>query len=199
MPNLFPTVIVGLGNPGKQYQQTRHNIGYLAVDRLREKIPTHFDRSKNIKFGILWTASFAGKKLFVVRPNTYMNLSGKSIHNLVRFKNFSIDQILVVSDDLDLPLGKIRIRPEGGSGGHRGLESIISELCTKSFGRLRVGIKSFSREESTSNFVLSKFKDSEIPILNTVLEHTVDAIILSITHGTDSSMNKYNGANLQIN
>ena len=165
-------LIVGLGNPGKKYQNTRHNVGFRVIDELK---------------------SFDLKKVRLAKPKTFMNLSGKAIKSLVRKYKLPTANLLVVHDDMDLPLGEIRIVKNRGSAGHKGVESIIRELKTNNFIRFRIGIKTRKSEiKNAEKFVLQKFNKEEEKIIKEVIEKTVKAIELSLKEGLEEAQNKYN-------
>ena len=160
-------VIVGLGNPGKEYQNTRHNAGYFIVEKFQEN--WGFEDFKTSKFfGIISEWILSGEKIILLKPTTYMNLSGKSVGALVQFYKLASPDILVISDDIDMDFGKIRMRKQGSSGGQNGLKSIIEWLGTDSIARLKIGIGRDSRY-SVSDWVLSRFKEDEIRALQSDL------------------------------
>ena len=191
-------LIVGLGNPGRKYADSIHNLGFMCVG--------HFARSNNIRFdkkrgkARIGLGKVAGVEVVVARPHTYMNRSGEAVSRLVRIFNISLDNLLVVYDELDLPLGKIRIRQGGSSAGHRGVESIISELGSQDFPRLRVGIGRPAMssvtgeviEEDIITYLLNKFSHEEKKAITKVLPVISEAITCVITEGLTTAMNKYN-------
>jgi PTH1 family peptidyl-tRNA hydrolase len=184
-------LIIGLGNPGKEYADTRHNVGFRCVNRLAKMhgIPVK-QRGSQAQFGI---GEIEGSKVVLARPRTFMNLSGKSVKLLMaRFKVQSSD-VLIIHDELDLPLGKIRFYTGGGSGGHKGIESIMNELGSRDFTRIRVGIgRPPGDDPDAVDYVLSDFTSDE----KVVVEHTIaivtDAILCLLREGTMAAMNKYN-------
>lgn len=170
--------IIGLGNPGEKYENTRHNVGFMVVDKL----------GKNWKKGPNYLYSdinILGEKVKLVKPMTYMNLSGEV------FKYLPHDDIIVVYDDLDLPLGRIRIRKEGSAGGHNGIKSIISYIG-KEFKRIRVGIGPKPENVDAADYVLSNFSPQEFQILQGVIDVCLEAIKCIVEEGIDKAMNKYN-------
>lgn len=194
-------IIIGLGNPGKEYTNTRHNVGFDFVDFLAkhprlnavgEKLS--FTANKKFQAEIAET-QIAGEKYILVKPQTFMNLSGKSVRAILEFYKAEIRGLLIISDDLDLPLGMARIRLSGSSGGHNGIKNIISEIGTPDFTRLRIGIsdKKFTSTESdhpyekpeAQIFVLKKFSSREKPIIDKILEKSVDAIIDCLVGGKE--------------
>lgn len=183
-------VIVGLGNPGKQYQKTRHNIGFMAVDRVVNQLNGKFTLNQKLRSEIYETTLFDEKILFV-KPITYMNLSGEAVKSIIEYYQVDINDILVIYDDLDLPLAKVRIRPGGSSGGHKGMQSIINHLHTDKIKRVRIGISSPLRED-TIDFVLGKFSKEERKLIDKTLELTYDIIVDFIRNSFDVVMNTYN-------
>uniref|UniRef100_A0A7C4PH76 Peptidyl-tRNA hydrolase n=1 Tax=Anaerolinea thermolimosa TaxID=229919 RepID=A0A7C4PH76_9CHLR len=184
-------LIVGLGNPGREYQLNRHNIGFMLIDRLcRELLTTPgMVQSK----AIIAKAQFAGKKVILAKPQTYMNLSGQSVSSLVRFYKIPHDRLLVAHDDLDLPLGTIRLRPGGGSGGQKGVSSIIQQLGTQNFPRLRIGIGRPPGRMDAAAYVLQDFNQEERELLPEVLDRAAKAALAFIEHGLEMAMNQFNG------
>lgn len=140
-------LIVGLGNPGDEYKNTRHNAGFMAVDAIINKLPGVFQES-NGHSSIFWKGRSRGGNIFLMKPMTYMNLSGKAVSKLIKFNKILPEEVLLVFDDLDLPFGKLRIKNGGGTGGHNGVESVINELGSAQFARLRIGIGKKTREWS---------------------------------------------------
>ncbi len=190
-------IIIGLGNPGKKYKNTRHNIGFQIIDEFRKKndLP-EFKLSK--KFNALISKEFFVKKeIILVKPQTFMNNSGKAVKAIFNFQ-FSNKSLIIIHDDIDLPLGKIKIVKKRGSAGHKGVQSIIDELGTKNFVRLRVGIKATNSEQQTKNnlnvekFVLQKFEKSEEKIVKEVIRQSCQAIKLAIKGGIEKAMQKFN-------
>ncbi len=187
-------LIVGLGNPGRAYANNRHNIGFMCL--------SYFARTQGIRFdkkqgqARVGSGEVADSKLVVARPQTYMNRSGESVSRLVKKFNINHDDLLVIHDDLDLPLGKIRIRRGGGSGGHKGVNSIISCLESRDFTRLRVGIgrpaTSFIGEADIIAYVLSDFPPDEKQLMAQVIPRVSEAILCLLTEGLTAAMNKYN-------
>lgn len=181
-------VIVGLGNPGPQYLETRHNIGFLFVDLLAEQYQLQF----RTKFQGLWAeGNVDGERVLFLKPQTFMNLSGRSVSELCRFYKVQGEDLLVVHDDMDLTLGKIRLRNQGSAGGHNGIKSILSELGTEKFWRLKLGIGRPPKEWDPARFVLSSFEESELIPLDELLGRAVKATHLWIKGETDRAMNLY--------
>lgn len=154
-------IIIGLGNPGSKYENTRHNVGFLAVDYLSERLGVHIFTKTFSKFNAIITeARINGNKLLLVKPLTYMNLSGEAVKPIIDWYKIDIEDMVVVYDDLDLPLGKLRIREKGSAGGHNGMKSIIQHVGTDHFKRIRIGIDR-PKEESVVDHVLAKFTIDE--------------------------------------
>jgi len=191
-------LIVGLGNPGRGYANNRHNVGFMCL--------RHFARTQGIRFdkkqgqARIGAGEVVGSKLVVARPQTYMNLSGQSVSRLVKKFNINLDNLLVIHDDLDLPLGKIRIRQGGGSGGHKGVDSIIAWLGSQDFLRLRVGIgrptitqgSAEISEADIITYVLSDFTPDEKQTIAGVIPGVSEAILYLLTEGLRAAMNRYN-------
>jgi PTH1 family peptidyl-tRNA hydrolase len=190
-------LIVGLGNPGRHYVNNRHNVGFKCVDLFaREHGISLTQRRAHSKLG---TGEVSGTKIILAKPQTFMNLSGEAVSALVRRYKLSAKDILVIYDDLDLPLGKIRIREKGSSGGHNGLKSIISHLGTQDFPRIRVGIAPAADSDSAAapevdaiEHVLSDFTEAEKNLMRAVYVKVTDAIECVITEGIAAAMNRYN-------
>ena len=186
------SLIVGLGNPGREYEGTRHNVGFDASLAFMAALPVSFKRKERFN-SVYWEGRFRGRNLLVQQPLTFMNLSGKAVAALALSKKILPSGIIVLHDDMDLPLGKIRIRKGGGSAGHRGIESLIEQLGTAKFSRLRIGIGRARAE--TVDYVLAEFEKDEQVILDEVFKTSVDALILSLTRGVGYAMNCFNSIN----
>jgi PTH1 family peptidyl-tRNA hydrolase len=183
------SLIVGLGNPGLEYENTRHNVGFDLTSAFMKSLNVSF--SKKGKYNsVYWEGRFKGRNLLVQHPRTFMNLSGKAVAALAGKKEILPSEIIVVYDDMDLPLGKIRIRESGSSAGHRGVESLIEHLGTSTFSRLRIGIG--RAQAGTVDHVLSKFEADEQLILDEVFKAGIDALTLSLTRGVGYAMNSFN-------
>ncbi len=183
-PNI--RTIVGLGNPGEEYKLTRHNVGFMIIDRLARQKRVDFKRmSKGYK-----SASFnlAGRNIRLIKPLTYMNNSGKAVSGAVERFGFSSTEMLVIADDVNLPLGKIRIRSKGSDGGHKGLKSVMDYLRTADFPRFRVGIGAPSKYMALEDYVLSPFTKEELEVLENVITHSVE-LIFRILIGNINSVN----------
>jgi PTH1 family peptidyl-tRNA hydrolase len=182
-------LIVGLGNPGRKYAGHRHNVGFQCLDRLAEAWGLSFSRRKHK--ALLAQGQIAGLKVILAKPQTFMNLSGESLERLAHFYQVPPENILVIYDDLDLPVGKIRLRPEGGSGGHKGMKSIIEHLGSDGFPRLRVGIGRPSHGDPV-DYVLGDFTPDEQIAVDDAYERAVSAVELWLAEGIAAAMNRYN-------
>lgn len=183
-------LIVGLGNPGKEYEMTRHNIGFLVVDELSKQLNISLDKSK-FK-GLFGMGYVNGEKVILCKPLTYMNLSGECVRPLMDFYDIPIEDVLVIYDDLDLSVGKIRLRTKGSAGGHNGVKSMISHLGTQQFNRIRIGIDRPKNGETIVNYVLGRFTVDELPILNDAIQKSTKACEKWISHPFLEVMNEFN-------
>ncbi len=182
-------LVVGLGNPGDEYNDTRHNTGFKVIDSLARSLAIEV---KQRKFGARFGAGeFADKKLILLKPWQYMNRSGQAVTAAAGFYKLNVRNLLVITDDLDLEPGRIRLRSKGSAGGHNGLADIITALGTNEFARCRVGIGSSGRLD-TVDFVLDKPSKDEQPLLDAAVERARDATLCWIENGIDSAMNKFN-------
>ncbi len=188
-------LIVGLGNPGPEFAGTRHNVGWMCLERLACRVGATFDRYQFRAQLAFWEDD--GRKVALVRPLTFMNRSGEAVGPLLKFYKVSLDRLMVIYDDLDLPPGRIRIRPKGSAGGHHGLESIIEKLGTSEFPRLRVGIgrptgpRAYD-PEAVAAYVLSPFSAAEWPLIDAALDRAVEALIVWVRAGIEAAMNRFN-------
>ena len=182
-------LIAGLGNFGEEYSGTRHNIGFMILDALADAFSIQF---RDERFAFTSSFTFKGRIFFLIKPTTYMNRSGRAVQYWLNREKIPLDRLLVVVDDTALPFGKIRLRPHGGDGGHNGLKSIIQELQTDQFSRMRLGIGPVPEGVSASDFVLRKFLQEEIMEAKKMIKIAADATIFSITHCLEEAMNKYN-------
>jgi len=187
-------LIVGLGNPGKEYQLTRHNFGFLVVSKLAEEHSIKLIRSAKYQ-GFLGHGKIADKDVFLLLPQTYMNCSGVSIRSVLKDKEIAHLNILVVYDDFHIDFGSMRIRKHGSAGGHNGLISIIEKLMTQEFARLRLGIGSSKNKKTTTDFVLSKFSTYEQKQLNEHIQKAVDCCVVFLEKGIDQAMAIFNKRN----
>ena len=185
-------LVVFLGNPGPKYSGTRHNAGFLTADAAEKRYGVSINRSR---FKAL-TASceIGGEKVLFMKPQTYMNLSGDAVKQAVSFYHLPADHVLVISDEMSLPVGKIRIRPKGSAGGHNGLKSIISALGTDEFPRIRLGVGAPPHPDyDTKDWVLSVFRNQDADTIAHAAEQAAEAVESYITLGSEKTMNKFNG------
>ena len=184
-------LIVGLGNPGKEYDGTRHNIGFAAVDYIADKYNIELNR---IKFkGVFGEGFINGKKVILLKPTTYMNLSGESIREVINFYKISNEEVIVIYDDISLEVGRLRIREKGSHGGHNGIKSIIANLGTDVFPRVKIGVG--APKGNFVSHVLGKFSEDEIEILRETIKASSDAVSIMLKSDTKEAMNKFNGFN----
>lgn len=183
-------ILAGLGNPGRKYENTRHNIGFEIIERigqalnagpLQEKFDAYYGKHQH-----------AGHSLVLLKPLTYMNNSGRSIAAAAKFYKTPIDRLLLICDDLALPLGKLRLRRSGSSGGQKGLQSVIDQIGSSDFARLRIGIGSTPPGWDTADYVLSRFTPTERPAIETACQNAVDAAFCWLTDGVEAAMNRFN-------
>ncbi len=186
-------MIVGLGNPGLRYQHNRHNVGYQILDVLAQEYGLGFDKRK-FK-AQLANGHVEGQRVMLVRPETYMNLSGDAVQPLVSYFKIELSRLLVVYDDLDLPIGTLRLRPAGGAGGHNGMKSIIRRLGSNAFPRLRIGIDRPPGRMDPAAYVLQDFSPAEEEIMVQVRHRAVRAIVTWLQQGLDVAMNQFNQQN----
>ncbi len=184
-------LLVGLGNPGREYRDSRHNVGFMLVDRLCVRLNARGMKMQSK--AIVITTTYEEHKLILAKPQTYMNLSGQSVQGLAHFYKIPLTNLLVLSDDLDLPFGTIRIRARGGPGGQRGMSSIIERLGTQEFPRLRIGIGRPPGRMDPADYVLQDFSEEEMKSLSEILDHAADAALEFVIHGLNAAMNKFNG------
>lgn len=183
-------LIVGLGNPGREYEKTRHNLGFMLVDMLADQSRSQVKREECRS--LVGRAEIENQTVELVKPQTYMNLSGEAVSCLVKKPDRSIERLIVISDDLALPFGTMRIRPKGTHGGQNGLRSIIECLGTQEFIRLRIGIQPEHPISNARNFVLESFSREEFKTVEKVLETAAEAVRSIVTEGTDRAMAKFN-------
>lgn len=183
-------VIVGLGNPGPQYRWTRHNLGFLVLDALAASLGSEFLKEKHQ--GLLAEASTAGTRLLLIKPMTFMNRSGDCVAPASHNKVDSPADILVITDDVNLPLGKLRIRTGGSAGGHNGLKSLIERLGSQDFPRLRLGVGDQRANGDLADHVLAKFHPEEKDTVDEMITRAVDATLTWAQHGAERAMNEYN-------
>ena len=185
-------LVVGLGNPGPKYEWTRHNMGFLVIDELaeREKIPV-----QKLKYRALTnTAVIGGRSVLLMKPTTYMNLSGESVGEAARFYKIPPERVLVISDDVALPQGKLRIRRSGSAGGHNGLKNIIAHLGSDQFPRVKVGVGGKPHPDSDmADWVLSKFTGPDKTAMEQTIDRAADAVTCLLAQGVDKAMASFNG------
>ncbi|MDO8513186.1 MAG: aminoacyl-tRNA hydrolase [bacterium] len=172
-------MIVGLGNPGEKYKNTRHNVGFLVLDELARHFGATFKLEKKFEAEILKT-TLTGEEVLLVKPMAFMNLSGSVVRDLVNFYKIDLSDVWVIYDDIDLPLGEIRVRKEGRSGGHKGLESIIEELKTDQISRIKIGIGRPDDEREAEDYVLESFENDELPIIKTVISKVGELVLVAL-------------------
>jgi PTH1 family peptidyl-tRNA hydrolase len=184
-------IVFGLGNPGKKYEKSKHNIGFLAIDQIAQDLGVTFSKTK---FKALYAEGNIGtEKVILVKPQTFMNLSGESVQPWMDFYNLEPKDMVVIYDDMDLPVGKIRLRKQGGSGGHNGMKSIIQHLNTKKFNRIRVGVGRPFSEQSVISHVLTPFAKDEVDDMKMAVRDVSDAIRYWLDdHTFLETMNEFN-------
>ncbi|HSO13253.1 MAG TPA: aminoacyl-tRNA hydrolase [Anaerolineales bacterium] len=184
-------LIIGLGNPGREYRDNRHNVGFMLVDRIAVRLNARGMKVQSK--AIVMDAKFEERKLILAKPQTYMNLSGQSVQGLAHFYKIPFTNLMILSDDLDLPFGTIRIRASGGPGGQRGLSSILEKLGTKDIPRLRIGIGRPPGRMDPADYVLQNFSRDELKSLSEILDRGAEAVFAFVTHGLNKAMNDFNG------
>ena len=186
-------LIVGLGNPGREYEKTRHNAGFRGIDLLADKLNCKVDR---LKFqGLYGQTVYNGRKLFLLKPQTYMNLSGRSVLQLSAYFNIPPRNIIVLFDDISLPPGRLRIRADGSAGGHNGIKSIIAEVGTQDFPRVKIGVGAKPHpEQDLADWVLSAFSSKEEKDLVSALDRAADAALTIVDKGVPEAANRFNGS-----
>ena len=185
-------IIVGLGNPGLRYQKTRHNMGFMTIDRLAEKTGTKVSKLKfKAKVG---EGNISGRKVVFVKPQTFMNLSGNSVREVMDFYKIERDHLILIYDDLDLDAGRIRLRAKGSAGTHNGMRSVVSQLGYSDFPRIRIGIGD-PEGRDTIGHVIGKISKNEKEILSSAVDKAADAAVSIITDGIERAMNIFNGNN----
>jgi peptidyl-tRNA hydrolase, PTH1 family len=183
-------LVAGIGNPSAEYEQTRHNAGFMAVDRISAVSGISLTETKHKScFGRGW---YCGKELLLVKPLTFVNLSGRALRSFLKYYPLSTEDILIIHDDMDIPFGRIRIKNGGSSAGHKGVASVISEMGTDKFARIRIGIGSPERKDRGVGFVLGRFSREEKKIVEEVLDTCVDAVEEILAKGPEAAMNRFN-------
>ena len=184
-------LIVGLGNPESKYEGTRHNAGFMFAERLLTKLPRSFQRIHGFQ-SYYWKGTYAGAPLTIQTPLTYMNLSGEAVAPLMRSEGIAPDEVLVAHDDMDIPLGRIRIRKGGGSAGHNGINSLIEQIGSEGFNRMRIGVGHAESRGDVIDYVLSEFSEEERAVFDRVLAGAAEAAVLILRRGIAMAMNQYN-------
>lgn len=187
-----PYLIIGLGNPGREYRETRHNVGFMVIDALCKSLGISLSRMQSK--ALVGTGMLGDRKIVLAKPQTFMNVSGQSVGGLVHFYKAPLAQLMVAHDDLDLPLGTVRIRPDGGAAGQKGMISIIQQLSSQEFARLRIGIGRPPGQMDPSAYVLQRFGKSDQDLLQMVLEQSETAVRLFVQDGLQTAMNQCNGS-----
>lgn len=194
---IIPELIVGLGNPEAKYDKTRHNIGFAAVDELAKIWQMPLKENKRFQGFFAEGVASGGHKVRLLKPLTYMNRSGQSVRAVTDWYKVSPQSVLVIYDDMDLPVGRLRLRLSGSAGGHNGMKSIIAHLGRKDFPRLRIGIGKSDGKKETISHVLGKFSPDESKTIEEILYVSVKAIELSLKEGIEKSMSRYNGFSVE--
>ena len=183
-------IVVGLGNPGAQYANTPHSVGFETVDAIAADLGAAWEEKRQFK-ALLARGVFAGQSVILVKPQTFMNLSGESVAPIVRYSNATPDDLLVIQDDIDLPVGRMRIRKGGSCGGHNGIRNVIERLGTNGFVRLKIGVG--KDRENVIGHVLGKFDPETRKTIDVVIAEAVKAVASILSNGPDRAMNAYNG------
>lgn len=183
-------IIIGLGNPSREYEATRHNIGFDVITRIADDyhIPLDFKKHK----AICGKGYIEGQKVILVQPQTYMNLSGESVRELVDFYKVLPEEVIVIYDDISLEVGQLRLRTKGSAGGHNGIKSIISHLGTQEFPRIKVGVGDKPKGWDLADYVLSRFNNEEQPVIRDAIKNSSEAVRLILKDGMEAAMNIYN-------
>ncbi len=183
-------LIVGLGNPGNEYKQTRHNVGFMVIDELASVYKIDINKKK---YKALFGKGLINDiEVIIAKPQTFMNLSGDSVAQMIKGFNLSADDLIIIYDDMDLDIGRLRIKDKGSHGGHRGIKSIINAIGTDSFVRIKIGIGRPCAGIDSSDYVLSNFKKDELPILKEVKKKASDALLFLIKNDTVAAMSRFN-------
>lgn len=183
-------IIVGLGNPEKKYDGTRHNIGFAVLDKVADTYNIDMDIKKHK--GICGKGVIAGEKVVLVKPQTYMNLSGECVREVIDFYKVEPEDVIVIFDDISLEPGKLRIRKKGSAGGHNGIKSIIAHMSSENFPRIKCGIGEKPKGYDLADYVLGHFSKEEMPIIEEEVKEAVKALEAILAEGLDAAMNKYN-------
>jgi PTH1 family peptidyl-tRNA hydrolase len=181
-------LIVGLGNPGEEYRQTRHNVGFMVVDEIAGRRGLQWRNEGQVSFA----KNFGAPEFLMAKPKTFMNLSGFAVAEFLHYRNVELSDLLVVVDDVDLPLGRMRAKSRGSAGTHNGLKSIVEQLGTTAFSRLRIGVGRGDRRRDLADYVLAKFEAAELAALNDVVTRAADAAEMFAVEGIEKVMNAHN-------
>ena len=195
---VIPQLIVGLGNPEPKYDKTRHNIGFDAVDALARRAQSSWNENRRFQALFAEAQASKGDKLRLLKPLTYMNRSGQAIRAAMDWYKLPPESVLIIYDDMDLPVGRLRLRLSGSAGGHNGIKSAIAHLGTQNFPRLRIGIGKSGTEKDSVSHVLGKFSLHETQLMSEVLQLVVDAVELSLKQGVEKAMSLYNSRTVEI-
>lgn len=183
-------LIVGLGNPGKDYLNTRHNIGFMTVDRIAERLDITFTRTQSKS--LITDGRYQGNRIYLAKPQTFMNASGQAIGALIKFYKIPLKYLLVAYDDVDLPFEAIRMKPSGGSAGHRGMQNIIQQLGTQNFARLRLGVGRAYGSKQAADYVLKPFSKEESEFLSVYIDRAAEAALSFVAEGIQRTMTEFN-------
>ena len=187
-------LIVGLGNPGKEYRETRHNIGFMTADRIAERLGIKFTRTQSK--ALITDAHYRDRRIYLAKPQTFMNASGQAVSALLKFYKIPHKNLLVVYDDVDLPFETIRMKPAGGTAGHRGMQNIIQQTGTKEFPRLRLGVGRAYGSKQAADYVLKPFSKEELEFLSVYIDRAADAALSYVVEGIEQAMTTYNRSEL---
>lgn len=190
-------LIVGLGNPGSQYTLTRHNIGFLAIDKISDAFLISMDTDKRHK-AICGKGKVGQETVILAKPLTYMNLSGESVQSLAAYYKIKPEDMIVLSDDISLELGQLRIRKKGSAGGHNGLKSIIQCLGTNEFPRIKIGVGERIPGQDLADHVLGRFPKEQVKLVDEITNEACEAAFIMIRDGIDTAMNQYNGKRKEV-
>ncbi len=183
-------LIVGLGNPGRSYRETRHNIGFMMIDRIAEGLGVRVERLSGRS--LICSVRFGGREILLAKPQTFMNLSGFAVRDLIQRGQFDLSQCMVIYDEISLPLGRTRFRPAGSAGGHKGMQSVLETLGTDRVPRLRIGIAGESPPDDVTRYVLGRFRKDELAVLEEVMDRCHTALEVFLEEGIDRAMALYN-------
>lgn len=186
-------LVVGLGNPGQKYDETRHNVGFMTIDRLSRKYNIDVKKAKHN--ALVGDGNIGGEKVILMKPMTYMNESGRAIIDCINFYKIPVENIIIVCDDIDIPFGTVRIKKKGSAGTHNGLKSVIQHTQDNKFPRIKIAVGQKPAYMDLANFVLSRFSPEDKKVLDLEIDDAVEAVELIIKDGTDNAMNKLNGRN----